>query len=60
MDRVAELIIGVLSATSPAAAPSGSASKAKYVLAEGIAQRTKAACAELLADHPLYPEVDLG
>jgi glycine hydroxymethyltransferase len=60
LDRVAELIIDVLSATSPAAAPSGGSSKAKYVLAEGVAAKTRAAAAELLEVHPLYPELDLG
>jgi glycine hydroxymethyltransferase len=60
LDRVAELIVGVLSNASPAAAPSGGASKAKYVLAEGVAARTHAAAGELLAQHPLYPGLDLG
>jgi glycine hydroxymethyltransferase len=60
LDRVAELIVGVLSATSPAAAPSGGASKAKYLLADGVAERSHAAASELLAQHPLYPGLDLG
>jgi glycine hydroxymethyltransferase len=60
LDRVAELIVGVLSATSPAAAPSGGASKAKYLLADEVANRTRAAAGELLAQHPLYPGLDLG
>jgi glycine hydroxymethyltransferase len=60
LDRVAELIVGVLSNASPAAAPSGGASKARYVLAEGVAARTHAAAGELLAQHPLYPGLDLG
>jgi glycine hydroxymethyltransferase len=59
-DRVAELIVGVLSATSPAQAADGSAGKAKYVLAGGVAERTRAAAAELLDAHPLYPGLDLG
>jgi glycine hydroxymethyltransferase len=59
-DRVAELIVGVLSATSPAQAADGSAGKAKYVLADGVAERTRAAAAELLDAHPLYPGLDLG
>jgi len=50
----------VLVATSPEAGPSGAPSKAKYRLAEGVADKTKAACAELLSVYPLYPEVDLG
>jgi glycine hydroxymethyltransferase len=60
LDRVAELIVGVLSATSPAAAPSGGASKARYLLADGVADRTHAAANELLARYPLYPGLDLG
>jgi len=60
MDRVAELIVDVLAATSPVAAPSGAPSKAKYRMADGVAEKTKAACAELLSGYPLYPEVDLG
>jgi glycine hydroxymethyltransferase len=60
LDRVAELIVGVLSATTPATAPSGGASKARYVLADGVAERTHAAANELLARHPLYPGLDLS
>jgi glycine hydroxymethyltransferase len=60
MDRVAELIVDVLAATSPEAGPSGAPSKAKYRMVDGVAEKTKAACAELLSGYPLYPEVDLG
>jgi glycine hydroxymethyltransferase len=60
MDRVAELIVDVLAATSPEAGPSGAPSKAKYRMADGVADKTKAACSELLSGYPLYPEVDLG
>jgi glycine hydroxymethyltransferase len=60
MDRVAELIVDVLAATSPEAGPSGAPSKAKYRLADDLADKTKSACAELLSGYPLYPEVDLG
>ncbi|HEY3087529.1 MAG TPA: glycine hydroxymethyltransferase [Jatrophihabitantaceae bacterium] len=59
-DRVAELIVEVLSATSPALAADGRTSKAKYELAEDIADKTHAAAAELLEAHPLYPGLDLG
>src|SRR5690348_6396821 len=58
-DRVAELIVDVLSATSPATAASGAASKAKYVLADGVADKTRSAAAELLDAHPLYPGLSL-
>jgi glycine hydroxymethyltransferase len=58
-DRVAELIVGVLANTSPSAAKNGSPSKAGYVLADGVAERTKSAAAELLHTHPLYPGIEL-
>jgi glycine hydroxymethyltransferase len=58
-DRVAELIVDVLSATAPAAAASGAASKAKYVLADGVGDKTRSAAAELLDAHPLYPGLSL-
>jgi glycine hydroxymethyltransferase len=59
-DRVAELIVDVLTATTPAAAPSGGSSKAKYVLADGVAEKTHAAAAELLDANPLYPGLDVS
>jgi glycine hydroxymethyltransferase len=59
-DRVAELIVDVLSATTPTAAPSGGTSKAKYEIADGIATKTHDAAAELLAARPLYPGLDLS
>ncbi|MBO3747768.1 glycine hydroxymethyltransferase [Streptosporangiaceae bacterium NEAU-GS5] len=54
-DQVADLIVGVLSATTP-----DGTSKAKYSLPEGVATKTRAVSAELLAAHPLYPALDLG
>jgi glycine hydroxymethyltransferase len=59
-DRVAELIVDVLAGTTPAAAPSGGTSKAKYAIADGLADKTHSAAAELLRARPLYPELDLG
>jgi glycine hydroxymethyltransferase len=59
-DRVAELIVDVLSATTPTAAASGGASKAKYTIGDGVADKTHAAAAELLDANPLYPGIDLG
>jgi glycine hydroxymethyltransferase len=53
-DRVAELIVDVLSNTQP----EGS-SKAKYKLADGTAQRVHAGAAELLSANPLYPGLTL-
>ncbi len=58
-DEVASLIVDVLSATTPTAASTGP-SKAKYVLADGVADKVKSASADLLAKHPLYPGLDLS
>ena len=58
-DRVAELIVDVLSNTTPTAASTGP-SKAKYVLADGVAAKTQAACEEILAANPLYPGLELS
>ncbi len=59
-DRVAELIVDVLSSTTPAPAKDGKPGKAKYILADGVADKTHSAAAELLAANPLYPGLDLG
>jgi glycine hydroxymethyltransferase len=59
-DRVAELIAGVLTATTPTTTAAGDPSRAKYTIADGVADSTRAAAAELLADHPLYPGLDLA
>jgi glycine hydroxymethyltransferase len=58
-DRVAELIVDVLTATSPASAASGGASKAKYRIADGVADKTHAAAGEMLDANPLYPGLEL-
>ena len=58
-DRVAELIVDVLANTTPATTSAGTPGKAKYVMADGVAERTKAAAQELLDAHPLYPGLDL-
>jgi glycine hydroxymethyltransferase len=58
-DRTAELIVDVLSGTTPTATRDGGVSKAKYTTTEGLAERTHAAAAELLDAHPLYPGLDL-
>ena len=57
-DRVAELIVEVLSNTQPAQATAGP-SKAKYKLADGTADRVHAAASELLDANPLYPGLSL-
>ena len=59
-DRTAELIVDVLSNTTPTATRDGSPSKARYATADGLADRTRAAAAELLDRHPLYPGLELG
>jgi glycine hydroxymethyltransferase len=58
-DRVAELVVDVLSNTTPKSTSAGAPSKANYAMADGIVERTKAASAELLDKHPLYPELQL-
>src|SRR6187200_3079573 len=57
-DRVAELVVDVLSSTTPNTTKAGAPSKATYMLADGVADRTKAASAELLDKHPLYPGLE--
>jgi len=59
-DRVAELIVDVLASTEPGTTSAGAPSKASYRLADGIADKTKAAAAELLDKFPLYPGLDLA
>jgi glycine hydroxymethyltransferase len=49
-DRVAELVVDVLTNTSPEGT-----SKAKYTLVDGTAERVHAAADEMLAANPLYP-----
>ncbi|MDR0283924.1 MAG: glycine hydroxymethyltransferase [Propionibacteriaceae bacterium] len=57
-DVVADLVATVLKAATPASTPKGP-SKAKYVLEPGVADRVHARAAELLGNHPLYPELEL-
>jgi len=59
-DRVAELIVDVLSNTTPGTTKAGGPSKASYALADGVAEKTKSASAELLDKHPLYPGLELA
>ena len=53
-DRVAELVVEVLSNTQP-----DGTSKAKYTLVDSTADWVRAASAELLAANPLYPGLTL-
>ena len=50
----------MLSATTPTTTSAGAPSKAKYVLADGVADKTKAASAEMLEKFPLYPGLVLN
>jgi glycine hydroxymethyltransferase len=59
-DRVAELMVEVLSNTQPGTTKAGASSKASYVLADGVADRVRSASAELLDKHPLYPGLELS
>ncbi|WP_448619872.1 glycine hydroxymethyltransferase [Geodermatophilus sp. URMC 65] len=59
-DRTAELIVDVLSNTTPTATRDGSPSKARYATTDGLADRARAAAAELLDRHPLYPGLELA
>ncbi len=59
-DLVAELVVDVLKNTQPGSTKAGTPSKASYDLADGVADRTKAASAEMLDKHPLYPGLDLA
>jgi glycine hydroxymethyltransferase len=58
-DTVAELIVNVLTSTSPVTASTGKPGKAKYTIADGVPEATKAASAELLDANPLYPGLQL-
>ncbi len=58
-DRVAELIVNVLANTTATTTAAGTPGKAKYTLAAGVADATKAASAELLDANPLYPALEV-
>src|SRR5690349_2450357 len=58
-DRVADLMVEVLRNTEPGTTKDGAPSKATYVLGDGVADRVKAASAEMLDKHPLYPGLEL-
>jgi glycine hydroxymethyltransferase len=59
-DKVAELVVDVLKNTTQGVTKDGGASKASYKLADGVADRTKAASAEMLDKYPLYPGLVLS
>ncbi|MBF4763428.1 glycine hydroxymethyltransferase [Nocardioides islandensis] len=58
-DKVAELMVDVLSNTQPGTTKDGKPSKATYVLGDGVADRIHAQSAEMLDAHPLYPGLEL-
>jgi glycine hydroxymethyltransferase len=55
LDEVADVIVAALRATKPASATA----KAKYELDPQVARTCRDRCAEMLARHPLYPEIQL-
>jgi glycine hydroxymethyltransferase len=58
--EIADVITSVLSRVTPADDPKGGASKARYDLSETVVDGARKRVADLLAGHPLYPEIDLG
>jgi glycine hydroxymethyltransferase len=60
MDQLAELITTVLTSTEPGTEAAGSPSKAKYVLDATVAAKVSGQAADLLAAHPLYPNIMLA
>jgi glycine hydroxymethyltransferase len=60
MDIIAGLIHDVLSQTRPGTTSSGAPSKATCAADPALADRVAKQAAELLAQFPLYPSVDLG
>ena len=58
-ELVAELVVDVLSNTTPKQTKDGKTSKANYALGDGVAERTKSASAEMLDKYPLYPGLEL-
>ncbi len=58
-DKVAELVVDVLKNTQAGTTKAGGPSKASYQLADGVADRTRGASAEMLDANPLYPGLEL-
>jgi glycine hydroxymethyltransferase len=57
--EIADIIITALRATTPSATAAGAVSQAHYRLEPAIADACQSRCADLLAQHPLYPGVEL-
>jgi glycine hydroxymethyltransferase len=60
LDEVADIIVGVLQATTPTSTKSGAPSQARYSLDDEVAGASRMRCADLLAKFPLYPAIDLA
>ena len=58
-DKVADLVVDVLKNTEAGTTKAGGPSKASYQLADGVADRTRGASAEMLDANPLYPGLEL-
>ena len=58
-DRVADLIVQVLAATTPTSTRSGATSKAKYTITDNLAGNVHDAAHELLTANPLYPGIEV-
>jgi glycine hydroxymethyltransferase len=59
-DKVAELVVDVLSNATAQQTSAGTPSKATYTLADGVAERVRAQSAEMLDANPLYPGLELS
>jgi glycine hydroxymethyltransferase len=59
-DRVAGLVVDVLTNTEAGATKAGGPSRASYRLADRVADKVHAAAAEMLDRFPLYPGLDLA
>jgi glycine hydroxymethyltransferase len=59
-DKVAEMIVDVLTNTEAGTNKAGAPSKATYKLGDGVADRIRSESAEMLDKHPLYPGLVLS
>lgn len=59
MYAIADTIVDVLKNTSPAVDKNGEPSKAKYTVPENVIRRSHERVDALLANYPLYPEIQL-
>ncbi len=59
MDAIADMIVQVLSHTVPSTTRDGARSRAHYRSDASVASSVRQRAADLLAAHPLYPEIDL-